>query len=649
MGYISRIHERRAMSKQQDAIFERSTSIVTWGDSITGKAVNEESAMRMSAVNGCVRVLSETVGSLPLIVYKRLKEGKERAVDHYLYSILHEQPNEYQTSMQFRETLMCHVLLWGNAYAEIMAPKGKVEALIPRHPSDVKMSEDGRFYEIDNERKIPYHQMLHVPGLGFDGRLGKSPIAMAKEAIGLGLAAEEFGSRFYANDARPGIALSHPGTLSEDAAKRLSDSWSSKHGGLDNAHGVAVLEEGMKVETFTIPPEDAQFLELRKFQVEEIARIYRVPLHMIQMQEKSTSWGSGIEQLGIGFVVYTLRPWLVRWEQAITSKLLLPAERKTYFAEFLVDGLLRGDAAARGAYYREQWNIGALSQNEIRALENRNPVPGGDDYYVPMNMTPVGAPPAPVRAIREVRAKPSTRKKVRESYEKIFIDAYERVLKGERRNVSRAMKSKDTEVFKAWMDKFFHEDNVAYVANELRGPLTALAEAIFPLAQVEVGGEGDMSNVISECMDAHVDAMAYRWSMVSHNRIMEVLTGVKREKRSDFIDEVEALYDAMITVRPKVGGNWESVRIDGLITKAVISESDATDKLVWSNEGCGLPFCEELDGSIVDLDGECKSSPFLTKGEMVEHLGKTLQTGWNVVTPPLAPGCTCSIGPYFGG
>ena len=229
-------------------------------------------------------------------------------------------------------------------------------------------------------------EVLHVPGLGFDGLIGYSPVAMAKNAIGMAIATEEYGASFFANGANPGGVLEHPGVVKDP--KRVRESWNAVYQGSSNAHRVAVLEEGMKFQAIGIPPEQAQFLETRKFQINEIARIFRVPPHMLADLEKSSF--SNIEQQSLEFVKYTLDPWVIRWEMAIQKALFLPSEKKQYFVKFNLDGLLRGDYQSRMNGYATGRQNGWLSSNDIRELENMNPIPpelGGDLYLINGNMT----------------------------------------------------------------------------------------------------------------------------------------------------------------------------------------------------------------------------------------------------------------------
>lgn len=372
--------------------------------SATGAHVSGASALRSSAVLACVRVRSETIASLPLPVFRRKQpRGKDIAREHPLYKILHDRPNPEMSSFVFRETLQSHLDLWGNAYAEIETNQsGRVLALWPLRPDVTapRRLNGSIVYDttVGNDRvTLASERVLHVPGLGFDGLVGYSPIGLAKEAIGLALATEEFGARFFSNGARPGGVLTHPQRLSDDAAKRLKASWNEAQSGLTNAQRTAVLEEGVTFKEIGIPPDHAQFLETRKFQTREIARIFRVPPHMIGDLEQATF--SNIEQQSLDFVVHTIRPWLVRWEQTLNYALFSDRDQGGQsFCEFQVDGLLRGDSQARGQFYNQLFQLGALSPNDIREKENLNPVPGGDQYFVQLNMSTLenaGKQPAP--------------------------------------------------------------------------------------------------------------------------------------------------------------------------------------------------------------------------------------------------------------
>ena len=391
----------KARDKPKD-YYSGSNYTYLFGPTTSGKTVNEFTAMQTTAVYSCVRILAEAVASLPLHVYRYKENGKERVYNHHLYHILHNEPNTEMSSFVFRETLMSHLLIWGNAYAQIIRDgAGRVVALYPLLPNKMTVSRDknGEIYYIyittsdENPNFKDYgsvvlrkQDVLHIPGLGFDGLVGYSPIAMAKNAVGMTIATEEYGASFFANGANPGGVLEHPGVLKDP--KKVRDSWNEVYRGTANAHKIAVLEEGMKYQQIGIPPEEAQFLETRKFQINEIARLYRIPPHMVGDLEKSSF--SNIEQQSLEFVKFTLDPWVIRWEQAMQRSLLLPKEKQEFFIRLNVDGLLRGDYQSRMNGYSVARQNGWLSANDIREMEDMNPIPdeeGGNLYLINGNMT----------------------------------------------------------------------------------------------------------------------------------------------------------------------------------------------------------------------------------------------------------------------
>ena len=377
--------------------------VFLFGPTAAGKVVNERTAMQTTAVYACVRILAESIAGLPLHVYAYEGQGKERVPAHPLYFLLHDAPNPEMTSFVFRETLMTHLLLWGNAYAQILRDgMGRVIGLYPLLPDRMDVGRDSKTGELyylytrsteenpnfanKGQIRLWHEDVLHIPGLGFDGLVGYSPIAMAKNAVGIALATEEYGATFFQNGARPAGVLEHPGVLKDPS--KLRESWQSIYGGTKNVGRIAVLEEGVKYQQIAIPPEEAQFLETRKFQIDEIARLYRVPPHMVGDLEKSSF--SNIEQQSLEFVKYTLNPWVVRWEQSLQKALLSNRERKDYFIRFNVDGLLRGDYKSRMEGYAIGRQNGWLSANDIRSLEDMNPInadEGGDLYLINGNMT----------------------------------------------------------------------------------------------------------------------------------------------------------------------------------------------------------------------------------------------------------------------
>ena len=401
MGIFSSLF--RSRDKPQNRTAGSSYSFFM-GGSTSGKTVTERSAMQMTAVYSCVRILAEAVAGLPLHIYRYNESGgKEKAIDHPLYRLLHDEPNPEMSSFVFRETLMTHLLLWGNAYSQVIRNgKGEIIALYPLMPNRMTVDRDSKgqlYYKYTTSSDeaptmdgsvvcLPPSDVLHIPGLGFDGLVGYSPIAMAKNAIGMAIACEEYGAKFFANGATPGGVLEHPGTIKDP--QRVRESWQAAFGGSSNSNKVAVLEEGMKYTPISISPEQAQFLETRKFQINEIARIFRVPPHMVGDLEKSSF--SNIEQQSLEFVKYTLDPWVIRWEQSMMRALLTEDEKGAYFVTFNQEGLLRGDYQSRMNGYAIGRQNGWMSANDIRELENMDLIPeeeGGNLYLINGNMLPM--------------------------------------------------------------------------------------------------------------------------------------------------------------------------------------------------------------------------------------------------------------------
>jgi HK97 family phage portal protein len=356
----------------------------------TGIAVTEDSAMRLSAVFGAVRVISETIASLPWEVKQDAGDSTRSASAHPINKLIHH-PNGMMTDFNFREVCQAHLCLHGNAFIAIRRNEaGQPVKLIPVHPDrvEVKVYKDEKFYTIDQGKEtFDDTEMIHILGLSFDGIIGKSVIEAARESIGLGLAADQFGGSFFGNGANVSAILTHPGRLSDEAYKRLMASWARRYSGLDNAHKTAILEEGMNLQKVSISPQESQFLETRKFGVEDIARFFRIPLAYLGSLENSST-RANIEEQGIQFQRNTVLPWVKRWEAEFNRK-LFPGQ-EDYFIRMNMDGLLRGDISSRYSSYAVARQWGWLSVNDIRKHESLEPIDGGDIYLQPMNMVEAG-------------------------------------------------------------------------------------------------------------------------------------------------------------------------------------------------------------------------------------------------------------------
>lgn len=414
MGFLQSIFKGRSENRTAGSGYR-----FFFGQSAAGTNVNERSAMQMTAVYACVRVLAESIASLPLHLYKRGENGnREKDEDNDLFFLLHDEPNPEMTSYVFRETLMTHLLLFGNAYAQILRNgKGDVLALYPLMPNKMNVERDDngrlfyRYTRYDNEALADKNNtvilmpedVLHIPGLSYDGLVGLSPIAACRNAIGSGLAADEYSGRYFANGAAPMGVLEHPGVIKDPA--KLRESWNAVYGGSRNANKVAILEEGLKFRPISISPQDSQLLETRKFTVEEICRIFRVPPHLVQNLDRATF--NNIEQMSLDFVMYSLMPWVCRWEAALSKSLLRPKERKLYEMRFNLDGLLRGSYESRMRGYQTAVNTGIFSVNDCRRLENMDILPaeeGGNIHMVQGAMMPLSM----VGAAYASRAKKNT-------------------------------------------------------------------------------------------------------------------------------------------------------------------------------------------------------------------------------------------------
>jgi HK97 family phage portal protein len=371
-------------------------------ESAAGVFVSPDRAMRATAVYACVRVISETVASLPLIIYKRLPDGgKERAVNHPLYKVLHDSPNQWQTAFEWREMLQAHMELRGNNYSRIVpSPQRAIDQLVPIHPDRVQVlrQANGRLqYKVTSwvDGSVEYlapEEVYCERGLSSDGMTGVSPITLAMEAIGVELAQQDYVSRFFANDSKPSGVLEHPKQLNDVVAKRIKEGWQQSQT-RENRHGVAVLEEGMQYKPISISPKDTMIIESRQFSRSQIASVFRVPLHKIGDLTRATF--SNIEQQSIEFLTDSIRPRLVRIERRIQQDLLDPldlGDGNEYFCEFLIDALLRGDQKSRYDSYAIGIQWGWFCPNDVRRMENMNPIANGDEYLRPLNMVPAGTP-----------------------------------------------------------------------------------------------------------------------------------------------------------------------------------------------------------------------------------------------------------------
>ena len=656
MGIISKLFEQRMHPAQS----------IDWGKyyglrgaTTAGPAVDHHNSLEQSVVYACQRALAEDASKLPLITYRRLQRGKERATDFTLYGLLHDLPNPEMTAMELRETAMGHLALWGNAYLEIeYSGGGAVRGLWPLRPDRMKVTRQNRrlvyVYELPDGGRVelPAMRVMHVRGLGFDGVMGYDPVSLARNSIGLALGTEEFGARFFGNGAQTGTVYTHPGALSDEAYKRLARSIEKRHQGLENAHRIMILEEGMKAEQVGIPPDNAQFLETRKFQVTEIARWFRMPLHKIGYLENATF--GNIEHQAIEYVSDTLQPWLVRWEQAISRCLLTEAERRQYFVEHLLDSLLKGDTPSRYQAYAVARQNGWMSANDIRERENMNPVNGGDVYLVPLNMIPAdqvgqmagGAPAAPPDTARttldyETRSRrlAQTRLRAQVSYERILADAAGRVVRREVADVKRAvgkfLTQRNAADFSLWLREFYQEHRSFWVRQFLPLLLTFAEQAGIAVAE-ELGGEPDEAGVIQDFIELYAETLGLREASSSELQLQALVDSALTEG-TDPAEAVDTRLDEWAEKRAGKVANHESRNFFNAAAIAFYGLRGIT-RLVWRNVGDSCPYCRALDGSTVAIDAW-----FLEENDEFQPEGadRPLSRRMNVRHGPIHNGCDC--------
>jgi len=652
MGFLTKLKE----NKQASNLASPAQWLIEMfnPNSTSGVTVTEEKAMEHTAVYAAVRIIAETIASLPLHVYTEQDGERKKAKDNYLYKILKRKPNNLMTSFTWREVMLAHLLLWGNHYSKLdLSNDGKIKAIWPLMPGQmqVKKRDDRIYYKYSPADASPQMfeqaEIMHIPGLGFNGIVGKSVIKMARESVGLGLAAEEFGSRFFSQGAQPGGIVEYPGKLSDDAYDRYKKDMRDQYSGLSKSHKLMVLEEGLKYHQTGIPPDDAQFLETRRFQVEEIARIFRVPPHMLADLDRATF--SNIEQQSINFVVNTIRPWLVRIEQVLNDSLLSDRNNKNYI-KFVVEGLLRGDAESRASFYNQMFNIGAMSINEIRDKEELNPIDNGDQSFVPLNMLPLssaaqemveeGEPePEPEENSRELRQlihkrSAATRRRIRSRYESKIRSAADNVVTREV-NFVRDVMNKELKSQQAFRDKIvaFYDEYPEEVMEEMRPVIYSLADAIAEEAAAEV----DLDDVdVEEFKREYLESMSGTHAGYSRGQLLALMNDA--DDMEEAAELIEGRLDEWDEKKAGKIGMEQSVKVESAIAREVFVFAGIT-KYIWMTDGDPCPICAELEGAVVGVD-----EYFLDEDETIQQEGGFSASGPKLHAP-LHEGCMCTVSP----
>ena len=624
----------------------------------SGVQVDADTALHYGPFFAGIRLISEDVGNLPFPVYRRLDpRGKERARDHRLHAILNDQPNPVMSAQAFREILTGHAITWGHGNAEIVRNgRGDVEALWPLRPDRMKVKLAGQKkrtlvyrYE-DHDAGIVQSflpdEILSIHGFGFDGVKGYSAVEMARKAIGLGIAAEDYGAGFFGNSARPSGVLTHPGIVSDKGKENMRKSWERLHRGPSNAQRIAILEEGVTWQQIGIPPGDAQFLDTRRFEVVDMARWLRIPPHKLGELGRAT-WNN-IESEQIDYVSSALRTWLTRWESAVKLRLFTGIERERFFAEHLIEGMLRGDMKTRFDGYRVGREIGVYNADDIAEMENRNPLPDGRGqvYMVPLNWVPAPTPDdadSPFRQVVRARRSAESRRRIARSFRPLLADADQRVAKLERHEVSKLVKQhfgdrrrNSLSSFTADVDELYEGKILTETTARWLPALVALASEIATEAAVEAAFDDptDLEPWASEYVAAH---SAYRTG--SSKRQIVALT-------TEHIDDLDALVEALtahldneVDLRPAQAAFWESVQMSNGAARETWRSGGIT-KLAWAKTGSeSCPYCKKLDGNIVGIE-----ETFVAEGDTLEGAeGDTLPVAHDTFAPPVHPGCDCSI------
>lgn len=683
MSLIGDLFESRTSLANPDRWFLR------WlrGDETeSGVEVTHETALSSTAIFAGVRLLSEALGTVPFNVYRLGESARTREVDreHPVHRVLHDEFNPELTAAEGRSILLANAIFTGNGYAEIQRDgAGRVRALWPLWPHRVKPTRtpSGALVYVVRPPDAPNvvldsDDVFHIRGFALGGLVGLDTVATMRESIGLTLAAEKFGSTFFGRGASPTGVLKHPATLSPTALETLRQSW---RGGLSDAHRIRILEEGMSFEALSVPPEAAQFLETRRFQILEVARLLNMPPHLLRDLERATF--SNIEAQGIEFVRYTLRPWAVLIEQR-ANRMLPESDRRTHYTKHVLEGLLRGDMKTRFESYAIGRNWGWLSANDVLELEDRNPIPDGDMYLVPSNMMPaelVGAmaanpepepepePPEPaeddedddeldesmrlalaaverherwpgeVRDRRNAAARVAVRDGMRGLMQRVAAELVGREIKSIRDFLASGVPG--VQAFQAYADRAYSQWP-ATVRAAFLDTLQRFAELILEAVAFELGGVEDIETVragLTEYVGDFADSIGVRWAMRSRRE----LQGVAADgPEAELEERILAVVEKWEGRRADRVADEEAVKGDGAFTRFVYTAAGVLF-MRWLANGDACPLCKKADGRTTST-----STPFFDAGDTIDpddDETNPMPVAQRVGHPPLHGGCRCSI------
>ena len=629
----------------------------------TGIEVTEEESLSSAAVWSAVTQLSQSIASLPLHLYKRLKpKGKEKYTPHPLYNLLHLEPNPEMTALAFREAQAGQVLMTGTSYAEIVRDRtDKIIELWPllTNRMEALRMDNGdlvyRYQLVDGTHKdFHRNRILRVNGFSHSGLLGYQPIRKNSEVVGVALALQEYFARFFGDGAKPPVALEHPQSLSAEAQDRIRKNWNSIHQGLSNSQRVAILEEGMTLKVFGVSPEQAQAIDARKFQIDEVCRVFNMPPHMLKSLDRATY--SNIEEQGLEFLIYTLRPWLVRFEQAYATQLLSEKDRKKYFFEHNVNGLLRGDIEKRYTAYASGISNGWLNADEARELENLNPQPDGqgEKFYVPLNWIPkedagmqleqTEPTPIPEEEIDEGEIKSYwlgksekrsviERDRIIKQYIPLFRQAAQRIVNREaiavKKEVKKHVEKRAKSDLQDWLKDFYGRQS-EYIKEQIGPVFRSFAEAIQSASANEIGVDSGMTPELFDFVTEYINRYAERHIESSEGQLLSLL--------EEEIESLEIRVDEWRETRPDKIANNETVRESNAVFQFVAFSAGLGT--IWQTRGKPCPFCAEFQGRRV-VSGQS----FVNNGDELNPKGAEgpMKIRGMKKAPPLHRGCICYL------
>lgn len=672
MGIFSVLEERQSPGPLDDFWYE---PIGRWRD---GEDISPETALTATPVWAAVNVIAGTIGSMPLIVYRELDDGgKERARDLPLYDLLRWAPNRFQTAVEFCEMGQGHLLLRGNAFFRLETSRAdELIGIVPLHPDKMKLKlVDGRveyhYAEKSGDRRaFSSEEILHVKGLSSDGLIGYSPITVGAGAIALSQAAEHYGSRFFSNSATPSGILSHPGKLKPEARSNIKKSWQSAHGS-GKQHSVALLEEGLSWTALSVSPEEAQFLETRKFQAEEVSRLFNVPPHLLMLLDRSTF--SNVVEQNKAFGINCIRPWAIRWEQAIRKSII---ERfyadEGLFTEFSMDALMRPDKMVRAQANQIALQNGALSIDEWRASENMNPLDNraGEVHWMPLNIAPVSVAEAgpdeenqrkairdELRGLdfvadddlnlRELRSL-ANRRKIADATKPLIEDVAQRLLRREVKAVRRMMKKelagittgrelRGTDSLFTALEEFYDGDFRDVIRDALLPVMRSYGREIYTQAAIEVGFPPEFTPELEEFVRGYVDVVVIQHASMSRQALQSIISATHF---TELLNALELKLEEWLDKRAKKMAVRQTTEGNGAFSKFAYVAGGVA-KLRWVTSGSATcPFCRKLNGRVV-----ASFENFVNAGQALENEDQKLVPRGNIGHPPVHPGCDCFILP----